>query len=218
MCSQLSYLVGTIAVAAMRRHTLTGTMSPSISTVADAHKERAIGTIMTAFTADPALRWVLPDPQQYLTHGPEFVRRFCGRAFDNQSAFVAEGFMGAALWLPPGVDPDGEGIDEWMNEAVPEEKQSKVSAFFDEMDKYHPHEPIWYLAMIGVDPARQGMGLGSALLAHALAAVDREAKPAYLEATTESSRDLYARHGFEVIGTIQAADSPPMFPMVRKAR
>ncbi len=72
--------------------------------------------------------------------------------------------------------------------------------------------------MIGVDPARQGMGLGSALLAHALAAVDREAKPAYLEATTESSRDLYARHGFEVIGTIQAADSPPMFPMVRKAR
>ena len=28
--------------------------SPSIGTVADAHKERAIGTIMTAFTADPA--------------------------------------------------------------------------------------------------------------------------------------------------------------------
>ena len=197
---------------------MTSTTSPSISIVADADKARAIATIMTAFTADPALRWVLPDPQQYLTHGPEFVRRFCGRAFDNQSGFVAEGFVGAALWLPPGVDPDGEGIEEWIKEAVPEEDQNKVSAFFDEMDKYHPHEPIWYLAMIGVDPARQGMGLGSALLAHALARVDIEAKPAYLEATTESSRDLYARHGFEVIGTIQAADSPPMFPMLRKAR
>jgi ribosomal protein S18 acetylase RimI-like enzyme len=197
---------------------LTSTTSPSVSTIADVDKERAIATIMTAFTADPPVRWVLPDPQQYLTHGPGIVRRFCGRAFDNQSGFVTEGFMGAALWLPPGIDPDGEGIEEWIKEAVPEEDQNKVSAFFDEMDKYHPHEPIWYLAMIGVDPARQGMGLGSALLAHALAAVDREAKPAYLEATTESSRDLYARHGFEVIGTIQAADSPPMFPMVRKAR
>ncbi len=197
---------------------MTTTASPSITIVADGDNERAVATIMTAFTTDPALRWVLPDPQQYLTRGPEFVRRFCGRAFDNQSGFVAEGFTGAALWLPPGVDPDGEGLDEWMNEAVPEEDQNKVSAFFDEMDKYHPHEPIWYRAMIGVDPARQGMGLGSALLAHALARVDGEAKPAYLEATTESSRDLYARHGFEVVGTIQAADSPPMFPMLRKAR
>jgi ribosomal protein S18 acetylase RimI-like enzyme len=197
---------------------LTKTTSPSISTVAIADKERAIATIMTAFTADPALRWVLPDPQQYLTGGPEFVRRFCGRAFENESGFVAEGFMGAALWLPPGVDPDAEGLEEWMNEAVPEADLDKVSAFFDEMDKYHPHEPIWYLPMIGVDPARQGMGLGSALLAHALTRVDRDAKPAYLEATTESSRDLYARHGFEVIGTIQAGDSPPMFPMLRKAR
>ncbi|MCH8850635.1 MAG: GNAT family N-acetyltransferase, partial [Chloroflexi bacterium] len=77
---------------------------------------------------------------------------------------------------------------------------------------------VWYLAMIGVDPARQGLGLGSALLAHTLAEVDREAKPAYLEASSERSRDLYARHGFEVIGTIQVADSPTMFPMVRKAR
>ena len=42
--------------------------------------------------------------------------------------------------------------------------------------------------------------------------------PAYLEASTERSRDLYARHGFELIATIQVADSPPLFPMVRKAR
>ncbi|MBF8286835.1 MAG: hypothetical protein HW393_649, partial [Dehalococcoidia bacterium] len=36
--------------------------------------------------------------------------------------------------------------------------------------------------------------------------------------TSERNRDLYARHGFEVTGTIQVADSPPMFPMLRKAR
>ncbi len=197
---------------------MTSTTSPSISTVAGADKERAVATIVTAFSGDPALRWVLPDPRQYLTYAPEFVRRFCGRAFEGQSAFAVEGFMGAALWLRPGVEPDGESLDELMQRAVPEEDQENVSEFFDQMARYHPHEPLWYLPMIGIDPARQGMGLGSALLAHALAGVDREAKPAYLEATTERSRDLYARHGFEVIGTIQAADSPPMFPMLRKAR
>jgi len=27
---------------------------------------------------------------------------------------------------------------------------------------------------------------------------------------------LYPRHGFEVIGTIQVGDAPPIFPMVRQ--
>jgi len=197
---------------------LTSTTSLSINTVAGDDKERAVATIVTAFSGDPALRWVFPDPQQYLRHAPEFVRRFCGKAFEDQSAFAAKGFMGAALWLRPGVEPDNESLGELMQRAVPEEDQDKVSEFFNKMDEFHPHEPLWYLPMIGVDPTRQGTGLGSALLAHALAEVDREAKPAYLEATTEGSRELYARHGFELIGTIQAADSPPMFPMLRKAR
>ena len=197
---------------------MTSTTSPSVSTVADGDNERAVATIVTAFSGDPALRWVFPDPQQYLMYAPEFVRRFCGKAFEGQSAFAVGGFMGAALWLRPGVEPDDESLDELLQQAVPEEDQDKVSKLFDQMAKYHPHEPLWYLPMIGVDPTRQGTGLGSALLAHALAEVDREATPAYLEATTEGSRDLYARHGFELIGTIQAADSPPMFPMLRKAR
>jgi ribosomal protein S18 acetylase RimI-like enzyme len=197
---------------------MTSTTSPSISTVTDIDNERAISTIVTAFSGDPALRWVLPDPQQYLTYGPEFVRRFCGNAFEDKSAFSGEDFLGAALWLRPGVGSDDDGLVELIQQGVPEKDQPKVFEFFGEMEKYHPHEPVWYLAMIGVDPTGQGRGLGSALLTHALAEVDREAKPAYLEATTERSRDLYARHGFEVTGTIQAADSPPMFPMLRAAR
>ena len=197
---------------------MTSTTSPSVSTVARADKERAVATIVTAFSGDPVMRWAMPDAQQYLTYAPEFVRRFGGKAFEGQSAFAVEGFMGAALWLRPGVEPDGESLAELMQRAMPEEDQEKVSNLFDKMAEYHPHEPLWYLPMIGVDPVRQGMGLGSALLAHALAVVDREAKPAYLEATSDRSRDLYARYGFDVTGTIQVADAPPLFAMLRKAR
>ncbi len=197
---------------------MTSTTSLSISTVAAADEERAVATIVTAFSGDPVVRWLFPDPQQYLTYFPELVRLLCGKGFEDQSAFAVKGFTGAALWLRPGVEPDGESLGELVQRAVPEEDQEKVSGFLDQLDEYHPDEPLWYLPMIGVDPRGQGMGLGSALLAHVLAGVDQEAKAAYLEASSERSRDLYARHGFEVIGTIQVADSPPMFPMLRTAR
>jgi ribosomal protein S18 acetylase RimI-like enzyme len=197
---------------------MTSTSAPSTSTVNVTDKERAIATITTAFTGDPVLRWVMPDSHQYLTFFPELLRRFAGKSFEGQSAYATDGFTGASLWLRPGVEPDQEPLNELIQQAIPESDQEKVFAMFEQMGEYHPHEPLWYLPAIGVDPARQGMGLGSALLAHALAECDREGKQAYLEASSARSRDLYARHGFEVTGTIQVADSPPFWPMLRKAR
>lgn len=197
---------------------MTSTTAPSINTVGGADSERAIATIMTAFSGDPIVRWMLPDPHQYLTYFPEAVRRFCGQAFEGSSAYAVEGYMGASLWLRPGVEPDGDSLGELMQQAIVEADQEKVFGFFGQMAEVHPHESHWYLPMIGVDPSRQGMGLGSALLSHVLAEVDSEGLPAYLEASSERSRDLYLRHGFEVTGTLQHADSPPMFPMWRKAR
>ncbi|KAK7967208.1 uncharacterized protein PG986_001485 [Apiospora aurea] len=54
-----------------------------------------------------------------------------------------------------------------------------------------------YLAIIGTSPARQGQGLGSALLRRLQAmAGDR---PIWLEASSAGSRRLYERHGFAVV-------------------
>lgn len=197
---------------------MTSPTSPAIGSAPATDRERTIATIVAAFVADPPSRWVLPGPQEYLAHMPTFVQHFCGNAFEHQAGFVLEDYMGAALWLPPGIQPDEEGITNLITEVVPEEDQDNVFSFFEEMDKYHPVEPVWYLAMIGVDPSCQGGGLGSALLSHTLEIVDSQHMPAYLEATTTRSRDLYARHGFETIGEIQVADSPTMYPMLRQAR
>ena len=84
------------------------------------------------------------------------------------------------------------------------------------MGKYHPEEPHWYLPLIGVDPLHQGRGYGSALMKHALQRCDQENKLAYLESSNPRNLSLYIRHGFEIIGTIRVADSPPMIPMLRK--
>ena len=69
-----------------------------------------------------------------------------------------------------------------------------------------------------VDAAKQGGGLGSALLRHAAERCDHDGLPAYLEATDPRNKRLYAAHGFEELGVIQAGVSPPVWPMLRKPR
>jgi hypothetical protein len=51
-----------------------------------------------------------------------------------------------------------------------------------------------------------------------LQACDRQKVLAYLEATSPQNVLLYERHGFEALGSIQVADSPPVVPMLRKPR
>jgi hypothetical protein len=65
--------------------------------------------------------------------------------------------------------------------------------------------------LIGVDPSQQRKG-------YTLIPCDREKKPAHLESSNPRNFPLYERHGFEVVGTIQAGTSPPIFPMLRKPR
>jgi GNAT superfamily N-acetyltransferase len=56
----------------------------------------------------------------------------------------------------------------------------------------------------------QGRGYGSAPLLHALEPIDRDGHLAYLESTNPANVPLYRRHGFEVVGTMQVDDAPPM--------
>ena len=101
---------------------------------------------------------------------------------------------------------------------VPEQDQEALFSMFEQMGDYHPHEPHWYLPLIGVDPVRQRKGYGSMLLEHALKVCDEDQMPAYLESSNPENIPLYQRHGFEVLGTIQAGTSPPVTPMLRRPR
>ena len=121
---------------------------------------------------------------------------------------------GAVGLAEPASNPQIAGI---FTDLTPE--RLEVPAQVGElMGGFHPAEPHWYLPMIGVDPARQGRGLGSALLKHALALCDAERAPAYLESSNPKNVPLYERHGFEVVGEIKPGDFPGLTPMLRPAR
>lgn len=190
----------------------------TIRTVEPAERERATGIQTLAFAADPVIRWLWPDADRYIRHFPELVDAFGGRAFDHGMAHVTAEFRGGALWLPPGVGPNEEGLDSIARERVDESIRSDLLVIFEQMAESVPAEPHWHLAFIGVDPIWIGNGLGAALLDHALERIDAEGGLAYLESTNPRNLTLYQRHGFEVVREIRVGSAPTMFPMRRPAR
>jgi ribosomal protein S18 acetylase RimI-like enzyme len=194
-------------------------IAPSMILPAKPEDEAAIvQTLVLAFSADPAVRWTWPDPVEFLKHFPQFIKAFGGNAFSHKSAYRAEGHAGAALWLPPGVGSDDEGIDRVLSSSLSGQRLRQVVSLMDKMGRYHPSEPHWYLPLMGVDPYHQGRGHGSALLKEALKPCDQAGQLAYLESTNPKSVGLYERHGFELLGSIQEGDSPTIFPMLRRPR
>jgi ribosomal protein S18 acetylase RimI-like enzyme len=177
-----------------------------------------IDVLVRAFSADPVAQWIWPDSQQYHMYFPSFVRALAGKAFTHGTAYYVDGYAAAALWLPPGLLPDEDMLSSIFHRSVSEQTQMDVFTVFDQMGRYHPSEPHWYLPLMGVDPLKQGKGFGSALMQHALVQCDRESKLAYLESSNPRNMSLYERHGFELVGTIRAGTSPPIFPMLRRPR
>lgn len=197
---------------------MTTSESASIQTLTRLEEERALATLTLAFAADPLMRWAMPEPIQYLTHFPRFLKEFAGPAFDHATGHATGAFTGAALWLPPDVHFDEEAVGAVLDGAVRDEDKEAVFSLLEQTASYHPQEPHWYLPVIGVEPVSQGKGLGSALLALALAQCDEQHAPAYLESSNERNIPLYERHGFKVLTKLQTGSSPGLWPMLREAR
>jgi ribosomal protein S18 acetylase RimI-like enzyme len=192
--------------------------SPAIVEIPASELERVFPTLVLAFGADPMARWSWPDPQRYFACFSAMLRGFASKGTIHCVTGETGGCAAAAVWMPPGVEPDEAALDQAMREGVPPARQSEVAAVVEQMGLNHPREPHWHLPLIGVDPVHQHRGLGSALLRHALARCDREHLPAYLESSNPANIPLYERHGFRRMGVIQVGSSPELVPMFRAAR
>ncbi len=189
-----------------------------VKAVAAAERHRAVATVALAFASDPMMRWSFPDASRYFDIARDFIDAFGGHAVEHGGADEIADFSAVALWLPPGVSPNGDAMGAIIEANMPRERMQDGAGLFEQMNTFHPHEPHWYLPLIGTDPTMQGRGYGSALLKHALARCDRDGLPAYLESSNPVNVPLYQRHGFEVMGTIQQGSSPELVPMLRKPR
>ncbi len=190
-----------------------------IVSVSSSEASRAVAALTSGFIADPFMRWIYPEAHSYLESFPKLVHLLSAPAFEDGTAYAADDYSGAALWLSPGKTLDEEAIGKLIEETVRSEIREDLYSVLEQMDTYHPSDdPCWYLPFIGVDMARQGRGLGSALMKHALERCDEDGTHAYLESSNPANISLYERHGFQVMGRIDAGSAPPIHPMIRAAK
>jgi ribosomal protein S18 acetylase RimI-like enzyme len=188
-----------------------------IVNVSDAQREQAIGTLVLAFAADPFVRWIYPEPAEYVLHFPSALAAFGGAAFAEGTAWRLGDCSAVALWMRPGVEPDGEATLAHLRATVAPEKIDDLLAVFAQMDDAHPTTRHWYLPWFGVDGALQAQGLGSKLMRLCLEIVDGDHLPAYLDSTNPRNISFYQRHGFAVTGQWSAGACPPIISMLRDA-
>lgn len=165
------------------------------------------GVLSRAFDRDPFYRFLAGDaPERHarMYEGWLGILRFA-------SANLAETWTtgdraGVAVWLPPGDRGpsvlDGFRLLPAMARLAGWRRLRQVSAATDALERRRRHHvpgPHFYLSVLGVDPARQGEGLGTGLLQPILDRCDTERLPAYLETAVGRNVLLYERLGFDVV-------------------
>lgn len=156
-------------------------------------------TLAQAFQSDPALSWILPDPD----HRARALRSLFGVLVPADLragvALRADGDEAAALWRAPGKAHSG--TLEFLRSVIP-----LVATFGTALprglkvqggiDAHRPNGRFWYLHYVGVRPEYQGKGHGGRIIRAQTAVADAEGLPCWLETATPENVPLYERLGF----------------------
>jgi GNAT superfamily N-acetyltransferase len=176
-----------------------------------------------AFEDDPVMEWLMPTSGR---NRFERLRRFF--ALDMQSwnlrhdeTWTTPELSGGALWAPPGkwklsvtdIVRSGPTLSRVLGSRLPLALRG-----LGEIERRHPREPHYHLAILGTEPAHQGKGIGGALMAPVLDRCDDDGIGAYLESSKERNVPYYRRFGFEVVEELTLPKGPPLWLMWRDPR
>lgn len=160
-----------------------------------------------AFSHDPFFGWLAgdaPERSQRMRDGWTGVLRFASAGLAE--TWTTDDRAGAAIWIPPGRKAsslvDSLRLTPALARMTTWSRLRAVSTAVETLESHrrrHVRRPHFYLAALGVEPARQGEGIGSALLVPVLHAADAAGVEAYLETATARNVLLYERHGFDVV-------------------
>jgi GNAT superfamily N-acetyltransferase len=183
--------------------------------------EAAAEALALAFADDPCWSHLLRDSE---TRAERLLTYFSAEIEtltpEHRQVWVSEDGGGAAVWAPPGRwrVPLGQTLREAaeMSRVFGRRLPLALRTLL-RLERHHPKPGHWYLQYLGVEPRRQGRGLGGSLLAPVLGRCDAEVIPAYLEASTERNRALYERNGFSLTGVFEmpGRGGPPVREMWR---
>ncbi len=186
----------------------------------------AVAVACRAFWPDPLLSHFARSPLHEYQAAPTFFGVLVRDRLPYAELSVVDiggRIGGVALWVPPGrlPRPGWEQARTALKSApglVRARHRRQAVRLLNAVERAHPHEPHWYLALLGTDPAAQGTGVGSALLAPVLAQCDEQGEVAYLETQKQANVAWYARHGFAETGTVELPGVPKVWLLTRQPR
>ena len=113
-----------------------------------------------------------------------------------------------SVWIPPGGrELSDEQEDEMAALAISKlgpSRAADLTAVSDQFEHAHPQgEPHYYLSLLATHPAWGGRGLGIGLVEAALAEIDREGIPSYLESSNPANDKRYQRVGYQTVVTFE---------------
>jgi GNAT superfamily N-acetyltransferase len=176
-----------------------------------------------AFFEDPVFAWLLPDVSDRLQRAERGFAFYLAKVYmPHEECYTTDALAGGALWLPPGTWHLGPlaqlrllpGMIAATGSRLPRILRATAT-----IESKHPTAAHYYLPFVGLEPAMQGKGVGTALMRPILDRCDREGVPAYLEASTPRNRACYLRLGFEVTEEFSfPSGGPPSWRMWRDPR
>jgi GNAT superfamily N-acetyltransferase len=182
------------------------------------------GVLARAFIDDPVAGWSCP-PERLR---PAVLERVFGlrlrKLFEHREIWTSDRLASAAVWAPPERWKTTVRDDIALGWALARNprltfRSTMVMRGLLGVEATHPDAPPhWYLAILGTDPASQGIGLGSEMMRPVIQECDREHFGAYLECSSERNVDFYARHGFRVVQEKQLPRGPLVWLMWRDPR
>jgi GNAT superfamily N-acetyltransferase len=172
-----------------------------------------------AFHDQPYGVFYEPDPERRMRLLCEEFARLVRLCFALGEPYVtADELAGVALWMPPPAaritaEQEREfGLDQ-LPAIFGEAAFTRFRPLRDLLSELHERdmrEAHWYLPILGVDPARQGSGLGGALLGPGLARADAQRLPCYLDTAQPRNVPFYQRYGFQVL--VEGVEPVSMLP------
>lgn len=175
-----------------------------------------------AFDDDPVMSWLFGEHQaRRLTRLRRFFTHEAKRHRIHGQVLTTPDHAGGAFW-----DAPGRWRSSWFQilRSLPVfgpaigPRMPRALRGLSMIERAHPHEPHWYLAVLGTDPSAQGRGVGGSLMQPVLDRCDEQGLGAYLESSKEQNLAYYARFGFEVTGELTLPNGPPVWPMWREAK
>ena len=174
----------------------------------EAHQlSRAYEVMGRAFQDDQLLKYLVPDDAKRARLAPSFVGMVVRYCSSYGEVHTTPTLKGVACWLRPNhSSPTFTGIVRTGLLTEPLKfgwaglrRFMDMVSYTEKVHKRAAPGPHWYLWGLGVEPSKQGRGIGGALMLPILARAGADGLPCYLETQNEANVPFYRKHGFEVV-------------------